>query len=99
MRYEQVTCDREGCDVVFTKKTHNQRYHDSDCCKLATNARIMVSYYEKKDQRLGKTRYCKECGQTKLSRYNDSRICSACNTKKQINANAEVLNMLNQSLV
>jgi len=54
----------------------------------------MQKYYAKRDQRQGKTRYCNSCGVTKLSRYNDTQICSACKTKKEIEANNSVLDML-----
>lgn len=97
---ERIQCTREGCEEWFNKKTHNQRYHNDECCRLATNARIMQKYYERRDQRQGKVRYCKDCGITKLSRYNDSLICSSCSAKKELNANNAVLEMLvNSSLI
>lgn len=96
-RNDFVQCDRDGCVEWFTKKTHNQRYHNDECCRLATNQRIMEKYYAKRDQRQGKTRLCQECGATKLSRYNDSLICSSCRTKRQIAANNEVLAMFTDS--
>jgi len=89
------TCAREGCDETFVKKAHNQKYHNDECCKLATNAKIMEKYYERRAQRLGHTRLCKTCGVTKLSRYNDGRICSGCESKSQIDRNNSVLDMLN----
>lgn len=94
MSQELVTCDNDGCNATFVKKTHNQRYCTDECCRLATNRRIMEKYYAKRDQRQGKVRYCKDCGVTKLSRYNDSQICSACKTKKEIDTNRSVLNMI-----
>ena len=97
---DRIQCTREGCDEWFTKKTHNQRYHNDECCRLATNARIMQKYYERRDQRQGKVRYCKECKTTKLSRYNDSLVCSSCSAKKELNANNAVLSMLlNSSII
>lgn len=87
-------CARSGCEEKFDKKTHNQKYCSDECCRLATNERIMEKYYAKRDQRQGKARYCNSCGETKLSRYNDSMICSACKTKKEINANQSALSML-----
>jgi hypothetical protein len=95
-----IICARNGCDNEFAKKTHNQKYCTDECCRLATNERIMEKYYEKRDQRQGKTRYCKVCETTRLSRYNDSQVCSPCKTSKQIAANRTVADMLaNASLV
>ena len=88
------TCARSGCEETFEKKAHNQKYHNDECCRLATNSKIMEKYYERRAQRLGKTRLCKKCGVTKLSRYNDGRICSACESKSQTDMNNSVLDML-----
>ena len=89
-----LVCANDGCDIEFEPKTHNQKYHSDECCRLATNRRIMEKYYEKRDQRLGKARYCKSCGVTKLSRYNDAKICGACKLKREIAANNSVIDML-----
>ena len=88
------TCAREECSETFVKKAHNQKYHDDECCRLATNAKIMEKYYERRAQRLGQTRLCNKCGVTKLSRYNDGRICSGCESKSDIDKNNSVLDML-----
>lgn len=74
------TCAWELCGAEFIKKTHNQRYCSDEHCKLATNQRIMRKYYESKARRKGAVRLC-ACG-TKLSRYNESRICSACESRQ-----------------
>lgn len=87
-------CAREGCEEVAERKTHNQKYCSDECCRLATNQRIMEKYYAKRDQRQGKARYCKECGKTRLSRYNDSLICGACKVRKEIDANNSVMAMI-----
>lgn len=92
-----VQCDRPGCDEMYVKKTHNQRYHNDECCRLATNAKIMEKYYERRAQRLGKTRMCKSCQKTKLSRYNDDQICSACKSQRKLDINNSVLDMLNRA--
>ena len=88
---EQIQCENAGCEVFFSKKTHNQRYHDDECCRLATNAKIMEKYYNRRAQRLGIARHCENC-ETKLSRYNPDKVCNACalesvETKKQSVAN------------
>jgi hypothetical protein len=89
-----IICARSGCDIVFERKTHNQKYHDDECCRLATNERIMEKYYERRDQRLGKVRVCRDCRSTKLSRYNNSLVCSSCDLKREIAINDSVLSML-----
>lgn len=94
---EPVQCDRPGCDEWFTKKTHNQRYHDAECCRLATNSKIMEKYYERRDIKKGIARLCKSCEVTKLSRYNDSQICSACSAKRLSEVNASVQAMISRA--
>ena len=91
---KKVKCDRPGCDEWFTKKTHNQRYHNDECCRLTTTAKIMEKYYERRAQRLGHTRMCKSCNVTKLSRYNDDQVCAACKSQKRLETNNSVLDML-----
>ncbi len=65
------------CNVSFEKKTHNQKYCDAECCRKATNERIMERYYERRDNRSGvNVRTCQnsECGM-RLSRYNEEKYC------------------------
>lgn len=75
---DTVKCENTGCDVEFAKKTHNQKYHDDECCRLATNKKIMEKYYARKSQRAGADRMCVSCGETKLSRYNPGDTCHSC---------------------
>lgn len=90
----KVQCDRIGCGEWFDKKTHNQRYHNDECCRLATNAKIMEKYYERRAQKLGHTRMCKSCRITKLSRYNDDQICAGCKAQNKLDTTNSVLDML-----
>lgn len=93
-------CANEGCSERFEKKTHNQIYHSDECCRQATNRRIMEKYYANRDRKQGKTRLCKQCKATKLSRYNESDTCSACAAKIEENKNNSVLDMIfNSSLI
>lgn len=94
-----VECARVGCSEMFVKKTHNQLYHEDECTRIATNAKIMQKYYERRAQRLGKTRMCKSCEVTKLSRYNDDQICSACKSEAKITTRNSVLDMLSRNAV
>jgi len=72
-----MICFNSECAKDFTPKTHNQKYCSDECCRIATNRRIMEKYYEKKAIKNGAPRICKTC-KTKLSRYNQNDICSTC---------------------
>lgn len=87
-------CANEGCDNAFEPKTHNMKYCSAECCRVATNRRIMEKYYAKRDQKAGKARYCKKCRKTKLSRYNDGQVCAACAAATAAEANNAVADML-----
>lgn len=87
-------CGFSECGVTFDAKTHNQKYHSSECCRLATNARIMENYYEKKARRQGFKRICKNVGcNTKLSRYNDKDICQKCEAAESAANRADLIRM------
>ena len=90
---ETIICENDGCEIEFVKRTHNQRYHDDECCRLATNAKIMKKYYEKRAQKLGLKRNCRQCDSV-LSRYNSSNICNPCSLQNEVNKNQSVMNML-----
>lgn len=89
-----IICAREGCEETFSRKKHNQKYCGDECCRLATNARIMTNYYKDKEREAGKTRYCTICKDTKLSRYNRKEYCATCQVKREKNANDAVTAML-----
>lgn len=77
-------CEYSECESSFEKKTHNQRYCSDECCRLATNKRIMERYYEKKDRRNGASRKCKNtCCGARLSRYNEDDECSLCKARQE----------------
>lgn len=84
------TCARMGCEEPFTKKTHNQKYCSDECCRIATNAKIMERYYQNKALRSGARRNCEECG-AKLSKYNLLTICATCEAAKESNRRLQVL--------
>jgi hypothetical protein len=77
-----VNCAREECGKGFTKTTHNQKYCSNECCRIETNRKIMAKYHERAAIRRGKKRVCLSCD-TPLSRYNESKICGACQTRKR----------------
>jgi hypothetical protein len=71
------------CNLKFDAKTHNQKYCSGECCRIATNKRIMEKYYQKKARLNGLERLC-GCGST-LSRYNSEDTCSNCDSKNKKN--------------
>jgi len=75
-----MICLNKSCAKQFESKTHNQKYCSDECCRIATNKRIMEKYYEKKAIKKGAIRLCKKC-KAQLSRYNSDNICSSCNKK------------------
>jgi len=68
------------CQKDFEFKTHNQKYCSNQCCRVATNKRIMEKYYEKRRRLSGEERLC-GCG-APLSKYNASSICIVCERKE-----------------
>ncbi len=89
-----MICSREDCKKQFNPKTHNQKYCSDECCRIATNKRIMEKYYEKKAIKSGKSRGCKSCG-SKLSRYNYTSICGICESRKDSEEKINLLEMIN----
>jgi hypothetical protein len=83
-------CAWHGCELEFTPATHNQKYHDEECCRLATNEQIMARYYKNKARRGGQFRPCHDCG-LKLSRYNETDVCQACTSKRRRRGLGDIL--------
>lgn len=90
-----MNCAYVECGLEFEAKTHNQRYCSDDCCRRATNARLMKQYYEKKARRQGHIRVCKssDCN-TRLSRYNDGDECQKCASAKETNRRKQLLDLV-----
>jgi hypothetical protein len=84
-----MICFNEDCKKKFEAKTHNQKYCTDECCRIATNKRIMEKYYEKKAIKKGAVRLCKKC-KSQLSRYNSDDVCSSCIKK----SSAKLKNLL-----
>ena len=88
-----MMCINSECKKDFEAKTHNQKYCSDECCRIATNKRIMEKYYEKKAIKKGALRHCKKC-KSVLSRYNAENVCSSCqktNYKKTKNLLSEII--------
>mgnify|MGYP006286616781 CR=1 FL=1 len=81
MTDEKQTKKCAECQNDFEFKTHNQKYCSNQCCRVATNKRIMQKYYEKRDRLSGKERACDSCG-APLSKYNSLSICVMCEHKE-----------------
>ena len=92
-----VICANKEClnGKEFTAKTHNQKYCSDECCRIATNRRIMEKYYEKKAIRNGASRGCKKCG-AQLSRYNDTTLCASCQKKIDITKKSKIKGMIDE---
>lgn len=94
---EEIICAREGCNEPLPEtRTFNQKFHNAECCRIETNRRIMEKYYINRDRKAGKVRYCNKCTVTRLSRYNESQICSSCQLAAKAAADAEVVEMLSK---
>lgn len=78
-----MICANTECKKDFEAQTHNQKYCCDNCCRVATNKRIMEKYYEKKAIKKGAIRLCKKC-KAQLSRYNSDQICSSCVKKTNL---------------
>ena len=90
-----MICANKECAKEFEPKTHNQKYCTDECCRVATNRRIMEKYYEKKAIRGGKFRPCNKC-KAPLSRYNQSNLCSSCEKNAGLKNRDKLLGMINE---
>ena len=78
MTGKKRVCAKEDCNIEFVMRSHNQIFCSKEHQRIVTNQKIMEKYYEKKAQRSGQLRICSECKETRLSRYNDEKICLSC---------------------
>ena len=90
-----MICGNKECAKEFEAKTHNQKYCGDECCRIATNRRIMEKYYEKKAIRNGAHRSCKKC-KAKLSRYNQENMCSTCEKRNSSSNKSQIIDMINE---
>ena len=80
---EKYTCARSECQNTYIKAVHNQIYCSPECCKIATNQRLLARYHENKRKIKNGKRICikKDCD-TLLSQYNKENICENCKLKR-----------------
>lgn len=90
-----MICSNKECSKDFEAKTHNQKYCSDECCRVATNKRIMEKYYEKKAIKNGAYRPCKMC-KTALSRYNQNDVCSGCEKRTNMEARNILMEHINE---
>jgi hypothetical protein len=90
-----MICANKECGKTFDAKTHNQKYCHDECCRIATNKRIMEKYYEKKLIKNGAPRICRLC-KSKLSRYNESNVCSKCTNSKNNKTKDRIKEIINE---
>jgi len=88
-----MVCLNIKCGQIFEAKTHNQKYCSDECCRVATNKRIMEKYYEKKAIKNGAPRKCKTCNSL-LSRYNSETVCAKCIKSKHIKDKNQLMGIL-----
>lgn len=89
-----MICSNKECAKEFDAKTHNQKYCSDECCRIATNRRIMEKYYEKKAIRNGALRTCK-CG-GRLSRYNAGNLCASCEKNSNVKNRGKLMDIINE---
>lgn len=87
-----IVCARAGCENLFHKKTHNQKYCSDFCCRKATNKKIMDRYYEKKERK-NKVRVCEVCG-AKLRMNSQEDKCSFCLASAETKEKQQVLQQM-----
>jgi hypothetical protein len=90
-----MICSNKECGIEFDAKTHNQKYCSDECCRVATNKRIMEKYYEKKAIKNGALRICSSC-KSKLSRYNQSDMCASCERSTQVKSRNMIMEIINE---
>jgi hypothetical protein len=91
-----MICGNIDCKKEFNSRTHNQKYCSDECCRIATNKRIMEKYYEKKAIRKGSiVKKCKKC-KSSLSKYQTEDLCASCIKKKNKNSKDKLLRMIDE---
>ena len=90
-----MICSNLDCAKDFESKTHNQKYCSDECCRVATNKRIMEKYYEKKAIKKGLVRKCKKC-EIVLSIYNQFNLCSICEKNTKLSEKNKLIGMIDE---
>lgn len=88
-----MICGSPECGKEFQMQTHNQKYCDAECCRIATNARIKEKYHADRARRQDSNRRCNSCG-NKMSVYNMDYTCGPCQRGVFSNYTKEILEYL-----
>ena len=96
MTEQSQVCAMEGCDQTFVARSHNQIFCCKDHQRIVTNQKIKDNYHDRKARRNGQERLCERYGKTKLSRYNDSKICQTCATESREKRDTEAFEALSR---
>jgi hypothetical protein len=89
--YGKVTC--LWCSTVFEKTRANQIYCQQECCRKATNKKIIDRYHANKATKELKNRRCTACD-AKLSKYNMEPVCNLCQSKQKDKERIDILRKL-----
>lgn len=81
-----------NCGETFIARRINMIYCTDQCCKTATNAKLIASYHSKK-QLKNIPRDCSSCG-ARLSRYNKDITCNSCKNRDESKKRKELLEQL-----
>lgn len=81
-----------NCGIEFQARRVNMIYCNEQCCKQATNAKLIAKYHKNKVL-ADKIEFCVDCG-TKLSKYNPDIKCFGCQRKSESQKRKDVLNRL-----
>lgn len=84
--------DCANCGIEFHARRINMIYCNEECCKEATNAKLIAKYHENKAIK-NNVRKCITCDY-KLSKYNPDVECYGCQRKSEAIKRKEVLNRL-----
>lgn len=82
----------QWCSVKFDATRANQIYCKQECCKLATNKKLIEKYHKNKSKKTLDARTC-ECG-AKLSIYNKDKTCYSCQSRRADEKRLDVLKRL-----
>lgn len=86
--YGTKLCANKTCEKHFEARRVNMIYCSNECCREATNSKLIAKYHENKLVKI-EDRVC-SCG-VKLSRYNKDESCHACQMRIESDKNKETL--------
>lgn len=85
------------CGESFTAHRANMVFCQQECCRLATNQKLIQKYHDNKLKKLNKSRQC-ACG-AKLSIYNKEETCHACQLRSNEQQRNDLLSRLGFEII